>query len=185
MTTLFLVCALLGGALLALQLVLGLFGLGHYDLPGLGDVHLDQADAFNLLSMRALSAGLTFFGVGGLGVTAAGGGWLLALPVAAIAAGGAMLGVAALMRGLLRLQDDGSVHIEGALGAPATVYLGIPGERAGAGKVQLALQGRIVEYQAVSETELPTGAAVVVVDVLGPDTVEVAPTPTLGGPIDA
>jgi hypothetical protein len=32
--------------------------------------------------------------------------------------------------------------------------------------------------------DLPTGADVIVVDVVGPDTVEVVPTPTLPGEVD-
>ena len=44
------------------------------------------------------------------------------------------------------------------------------------GKVTLSLQNRTVEYQAMtSRQELPTGAKVVVVGVISPDTVEVLP----------
>jgi hypothetical protein len=88
------------------------------------------------------------------------------------------------MRTLLRLEDDGTLQIGGAVGLPATVYLRVPGGRQGVGKVLLTLQNRIVEYQAVtsqsSPHDIPTGASVIVVDVVGPDTVEVAPTPSDG-----
>jgi hypothetical protein len=67
------------------------------------------------------------------------------------------------------------------VGQPAVVYLGVPGGRAGTGKVHLTLQNRLVELQAVTTqgAQLPTGADVIIVDVLGPDTVEVVPTPSL------
>ena len=66
-------------------------------------------------------------------------------------------------------------------GAPATVYLAIPGARGGVGKVTLTLQGRTVEYEAVTAgARIPTGAPVVVVDVVAPGTLEVTPTPEVG-----
>lgn len=183
MYTLFLVCAAVGGAIVLLQLTLGLLGVGH-DLPDL-DHGAEGADALNLLSVRSLAAGVAFFGIGGLAALAGGIAPLLALLLALLVGGGAAVGVAALMRSLVRLEDDGTVRLDRSLGQPGTVYLSIPGQRAGAGKVLLTLQNRTVECQAVTALdELPTGTPVVVVDILGPDTVEVAPTPTLGGFLD-
>jgi membrane protein implicated in regulation of membrane protease activity len=183
--TLFLACAVLGGAILVLQILLSLLGMDH----GLGvlhlDLHADAAEGLNLLGVRALSAGLTFFGIGGLAGYATPLGLAAALPLALFMGGGAAAGVAAAMRALLRMESDGTVRIERAVGEPATVYLSIPGGRAGMGKVHLKLQDRLVEYQALSAHPLPTGAQVIVVDVVGPDTVEVAPTPDLGGLLDA
>ncbi len=185
METLFLACAVLGGAILVLQILLSLLGMDH----GLGvlhlDLHADAAEGLNLLGVRALSAGLTFFGIGGLAGYATPLGLAAALPLALFMGGGAAVGVAAAMRALLRMESDGTVRIERAVGEPATVYLSIPGGRAGMGKVHLKLQDRLVEYQALSAHPLPTGAQVIVVDVVGPDTVEVAPTPDLGGLLDA
>ena len=61
-----------------------------------------------------------------------------------------------------------------SLGQAGTVYVPIPGARAGTGKVMLNVQNRTMEYQAVTaQQELPTGTNVVVVGILGPDTVEV------------
>ncbi len=183
MYTLFLVCAVLGGAVVLLQLVLGLLGVGH-ELPDL-EHGAESADALDLLSVRALSAGIAFFGIGGLAVLTGGFGPLLALPVALVSGGVATVGVAALMRSVTRLEEDGTVRLDRSLGQPGTVYLSIPGQHAGAGKVLLTLQNRTVECQAVTALdELPTGTPIIVVDILGPDTVEVAPTPTLGGILD-
>lgn len=186
MATFFLVCAVLGGTILVLQLLLGLAGLGadwldlDFGDPGHAGGSLD------LLSARALAAGLAFFGIGGLAALSLGLGSLLALPAAAAVGVGAAAATAALMRAVRRLEDDGTVRLERAIGQPGTVYLRIPGHRAGAGKVLLTLQNRTVECQAVTSLdELPTGTPVIVVDVLGPETVEVAPAPTLGGLLNA
>jgi hypothetical protein len=104
---------------------------------------------------------------------------LAAIPLAIVGGIAAMYGTAVAMRWMLGFEDDGTVSIDGAVGATGTVYLAIPGERQGAGKVMLTLQNRIVEYQAVtSDAPLPTGAAIMVVDVVGPDTVHVVADPT-------
>jgi hypothetical protein len=125
--------------------------------------------------VRALAAGLAFFGLVGMLVLSLGAGAALALPAALAAGGTAATLVALAMRQMQRLERDGTVRLERAVGEAATVYLSIPGGPGRPGKVHLALQGRTVELQAVSQHSLPTGAEVVVVDVVGPDTVEVVP----------
>jgi hypothetical protein len=184
MTTLFVVCAALGGGVLVVQLLLGLLGIvdaggdGDAGGHGHGGVH-GAAEGLNLLSVRALSAGVAFFGLGGLVGMATPLRLLAAIPLAIVGGIAAMYGTAVAMRWMLGFEDDGTVSIDGAVGATGTVYLAIPGERQGAGKVTLTLQNRIVEYQAVtSDAPLPTGAAIMVVDVVGPDTVHVVADPT-------
>jgi len=180
MDTFFLTCAILGGGILIVQLVLGMLGIVHDGLDH--DAHADHpedaAAGLNLLSVRALCAGIGFFGIGGMAGLATGLGLLAALPLGIALGGAAMIGTAVITRWMLTLEDDGSVSIHGAVGSTGTVYLAIPAERAGAGKVVLTLQNRTVEYQAVtSQGALPTGASILVVDVIGPDTVDVVPDP--------
>ena len=184
MTTLFVVCAALGGGVLVVQLLLGLLGIvdaggdGDAGGHGHGGVH-GAAEGLNLLSVRALSAGVAFFGLGGLVGMATPLRLLAAMPLAIVGGIAAMYGTAVAMRWMLGFEDDGTVSIDGAVGATGTVYLTIPGERRGAGKVTLTLQNRIVELQAVtSDAPLPTGAAIMVVEVVGPDTVHVVADPT-------
>lgn len=176
MENVFQICALIGGAVLVLQLLLSVVGSGG-DLFGDADAH---DGALHLLSVRAIAAGVAFFGLAGMWVEATGRGAWLALAVALAAGGAAALAIARVMRQALRLESDGSVHIEQAVGNAATVYLSIPGGST-PGKVHLALGGRTVEYQALSRHPMPTGAPVVVVDVLGPGIVEVEPSPLLLG----
>lgn len=181
----FVSCAVLGGVLLVAQLLLAGAGYGaeteldpagHHD--GLGHA---LGHGLDLFSARSITAGIAFFGVAGAGALRAGFGAPLATGLGVAAGLLAMLAVAWLMSQLLRLEDDGTVRVEGALGAPATVYLAIPGAKAGAGKITLTLQGRTVEYQAVTAgAPLPTGSPVVVVDVVAPGTLEVAAHPEVG-----
>lgn len=188
MTSFFLAVGALGALVLVAQIVLGAAGVGHdasHELGHGGD-GAHAGDALLLVGIRPLAAGALFFGLAGFAAAAARlPGWA-SVAIGAAAGLVATASVAALMRALLRLEDDGTLQIAGAVGLPATVYLRVPGGRSGAGKVHLTLQNRIVEYQAVTaQQDIPTGASVVVIDVVGPDTVEVAPTPSDGEIFDA
>jgi hypothetical protein len=181
MQTFFLTCAILGGGILLLQLVLGAIGIiddgaeFHHD----GHGHEQVEGGLNLLTVRAISAGVGFFGIGGMAGLTTPLGLLAAIPLGFVLGVAAMFATAILTRWMLTLEDDGSVSIDRAVGSMGVVYLAIPGERNGSGKVHLTLQNRTVEYNAVtSQTALPTGAPIIVVDVVGPDTVAVVSDPT-------
>jgi membrane protein implicated in regulation of membrane protease activity len=202
MQTVFLVCAIVGGTLMLCQFVLGLLGVGHHDVGGHDlptDVDHDvghepghEADHDHdhghstwftgVLTVRSVVTALTFFGLAGMAATSGGLEAPPALGVAFAAGVAALAAVAWIMRSLGRLRADGTLRIDRAVGQTGTVYLSVPAGRAGAGKVHLKLQNRIVEYQAVTANEeLPTGSRVVVVSVSAPGTVEVAAAPTTEG----
>jgi hypothetical protein len=195
MDTVYLVCALVGATLLVAQFLLGLLGIGgdhgvdaDHDVDvdhDAGDAHHDTSADHDhghswyvgILTFRTVVAALTFFGLAGLAASQQ---FQeeehISLGVAIAAGVGAMLLVAWMMKSLKKLASEGTVRIDRAVGQPGTVYLSIPGRRSGVGKVTVVLQNRTVEYQAVTaEEELPTGAKVQVVAVIGADTVEVAP----------
>ena len=187
MATFFLTCLVLGGVILVLQLAFGIADIDHGDhADGDGSVeaggkdflHGAHAEGLNLFSARAIAAGVAFFGLGGLAGLGTRLGLLAALP-AAIAAGlAAMLFVAFAIRQFGRLEQDNTLVLDRAVGVTGVVYLSIPGERSGAGKVHVTVQERLVELRAVTpQAALPTGASVMVIDVAGPDTVVVVPNP--------
>ena len=187
METLYLVCAAVGGTLLVCQFLLGLLGLGHHDIDHDHDVggHDHGADHDHhgswyagVLTLRTVAAALTFFGLAGLTVTEVNGDPIFVFIISTLAGAGALFGVAWIMKALHRLKADGTLRIERAVGRTGTVYLSVPGNSAGAGKVTVKVQNRTVEYRAISRQEpLATGAPVQVVAVVGPDTVEVVPVP--------
>jgi membrane protein implicated in regulation of membrane protease activity len=121
--------------------------------------------AMSLVGLRPFAAAVAFFGLAGAAVRARGGDVTAALLVAAPVGLVAAVLTALLLRTLLRFESDGTVRLERALGSSATVYVPIPA--GGAGKVQLALQGRLVECSATAADRVtyPTGARVLVVDV--------------------
>jgi membrane protein implicated in regulation of membrane protease activity len=185
MYTFFLVCAGVGGTLVLLQFLAGSFGLGgdhgDADHAGLDHDHADAADHdtgeswfLGLLTFRAICAAIAFFGLGGLIA-----GYYQLTPAAqlgtAVVAGFAALYlVATMMKMLYRLKADGTVRMSHAVGRTGTVYLRVPGQNTGPGKVTLNLQNRTVEVEAFTfANELPTGTPVRVVAVRDTGAVEV------------
>jgi hypothetical protein len=179
MSTFFLTCAILGGGIVVIQFVLGVVG-GHMLVDADDAIDTGVHDGLDLRSIRALSAGLAFFGVGGLLGLQLGIGAVLATVLAIAAGGVASTATAAALRAIRRLERDGTVSLQSAVGTSGTVYVSIPGERSGAGKVHLSVQNRFMECAAVTPgAPLATGTIVLVIDVSGSDTLVVVPNPTL------
>jgi hypothetical protein len=199
METLYTACAVLGGTILVLQFLMSLLGLGHHGDVGGHDFH-DGSDIHDVgghdghdtahevghdthvswfvgvLTFRTLVAALTFFGLAGRAASAAEAAPIEAFAAALAAGAAALFGVAYMMRALYSLKAEGTVRIHRAVGHTGTVYLPVPGSKAGVGKVHLNLQNRTVEYQAVTAQQaLAAGSKVVVVGVVSNDTVEVIP----------
>jgi membrane protein implicated in regulation of membrane protease activity len=205
MTFLFILCAVIGGTILVCQFVLTLVGFGHdvgdlahdasvdvhTDVPGdvhAGDAthgdesgHHDSSWLFGVISFRTLVAASAFFGLAGLASQSAGFNLPLQLLFAAGSGVGAMFAVHFLVKQLGRLNQDQTLRVQRALGRVGTVYIPIPAQKASSGKIQLALQSRIVEYEAITsgDEKLPTGAKVRVIAVRG-SVLEVEPILQVG-----
>ncbi|HYD55228.1 MAG TPA: hypothetical protein VEA99_21520 [Gemmatimonadaceae bacterium] len=177
MQAFYLVCAIAGATVLILQLV----GAGLHEADASGaDVHEASgghealSHGLHLFSVRAIAAGLAFFGTTGWFATRNGWSQLLALPAALLLGSAGLVAVAFALRQMGRLESDGTLQLANAIGLDGTVHLSIPEQQRGAGKVMLTVQGRLVELPAVtSGPALPTGAPVTVVDVRDDDVLEV------------
>lgn len=179
-------CAAAGGCVLVIQSLLLVFGLGDghdadHDIhpedsgPGHADTH-EGSGSFQLFSVRSIVAFLTFFGLGGWwGCGRDWNAWIVAL----FAAGcGASIGlvVAWVLSMQRRLNTQGNLRPEQAVGSVARVYLRIPARRASPGKITVALQGRTAEFLALTDgEELASGQQVRVLALVGPDTFVVGP----------
>ena len=78
-----------------------------------------------------------------------------------------------MFKWLSKMQQSGNINIfQSAAGCNGKVYLTIPAERKGTGKVQISINESIREYDALtdSETELKTGTAIKVVEVIDSST---------------
>lgn len=185
MYQIFLMCLTFGGTILLLRLVLSLLGLGFESLDGVdGDVEVDvhaasgddaladdgqghHAALGRVFTFQAIVSFVAFFGVGGL----------TALEFKQHPAAASLVGIASglvavfllgSMLGALRgLNADGSVRISEAVGLEGKVYLRIPGESEGEGKIALPIQGRIVAIPARTPGPgLRAGDPVVVIRVI-------------------
>jgi membrane protein implicated in regulation of membrane protease activity len=204
MSMLFLICAVVGGTILICQFLLTVIGLGEHGLESghdlahdfsgdAGDVghdgvidhsadsghdaaHHGTAWLFAVISFRTLVAAFTFFGLVGLAAQSMGQNTGIQLLLAVAAGLGAMYGVHWLIRMISRLGEDGTLRVRHAVGQEGTVYVPIAGGRVQAGKIQLRLQNRLVEYEAVTSKpdRLATGTKVKVVGVAG-NVLEVEP----------
>lgn len=182
MSTVYGLCAAVGGLIFAVQLVLSLVGADHdagsIDDPGnLDHLDHDSSGVFGVLSFRTVVAALAFFGFAGLGGQTSGWSETTTFAVALAVGGVALYAVYRLGLLLARLQSDETVDPRRSVGCTGSVYLRVPAARSGVGKVQISQQGRTMEYEAVTRGgELQVGEAIVVVGHVESDTVEVAPT---------
>jgi hypothetical protein len=194
----YLITAIVGCTLLALQVILQLVGvIGDMDVDHGGDVdvhadfdhggdvhdsHFDHAGEaghgdlfFGVLSFKALTAFVGIFGLVGLSLEASDLGFPARVGIAGGAGLLAMFGVGRLMFFLAQMQASGTVDLRNAVGRAGTVYLRIPEAGEGRGKVTVEVQGRSVELTAVSDgPALKTGDAVRVISVEG-DVARVVP----------
>jgi len=83
---------------------------------------------------------------------------------------GLVFAVMMLFKWLSGMQQSGNIDVfTSASGCQGKVYLTIPGERAGEGKVQISISNAVREYAAVTDgPELRTGASVRVVEAVSP-----------------
>lgn len=170
-------CAAVGLFTLALQLLLSVLGIGDHDAADVHDFHAgDHGSGFGLLSVRTLGAFLAFFGLTGWWLTATGIGPVVSAVLSLAAGAAAMVAVGWLLSQQRRLDVQGNLDPGNAVGAAATVYLRVPPQGQGTGKVHVKVQGRTAELAAVSDgAAIPTGTLVTVRRLVSPDTVVVAP----------
>jgi hypothetical protein len=187
--TIYLICAIAGGTVLVLRVILMLIGIDHGDVPGDTDIHVDighdiHADAaghgggYDFLSIQSIAGFFTLFGLVGMG--------LLEIHASDI---GSLLG--ALVAGVFtawctgmiffymqKLQSEGTLVLTNAIGQTGTVYLTIPEK--GSGVVNVTVQGATRTLDAVSENgaTIPTGRIVLVTGITGDSTLVVSEQPS-------
>jgi membrane protein implicated in regulation of membrane protease activity len=165
------VSTIVGGTLFLLRLGLMLIGGGVSDEAldtALDDVTGGGHDAdfsFKLLSVQGLTSFFMMFGLVGLALLNAN------LPVWVTLIGGMAAGlVTVAITGIIfsqmkRLQTEGTINIQNAVGSEGNVYLSIPKD--GMGQVQIIVQGSLKIFDATSNNKntIATGDRVRVVGV--------------------
>ncbi len=164
----FLYMAVPASILLVIQTVLTLLGLGESDsdtqVDGFDEAPGDLWQVMRWFSLRNLVAFFTFFGWGGL--------WLmetdLDAPIILILAtviGSCFVGISTLIfYGIEQMQRSGTLIMDMAIGVRAEVYIPIPPDNSGKGKVSIVIQGALREVEAVTfdKVRISTGKEVIV-----------------------
>lgn len=170
--------AIVTSAVMAVQLVLMLLGFdGDSDVDMDTDTDLDGGDGGNILSVRTITAFFAGFGWSGVACLDAGYSLLTTLLISTAVGSVFMLGVFALMRFLYGLRYSGTLDYRNAIGEIGSVYLPVPGEMSGPGKVEVLVQGRLRVVDAFNKSadSLPNRSRVKVVDVIDQNTLVVEP----------
>jgi hypothetical protein len=146
-----------------------------FDLPDDTDVS-DFTDGGNpadfgnmrLITLQTVIAFMTVFGWSSIVTLQTGGKLWVALSIGVVLGALAMFLLAKLVAVSSKLAENGTQNLRYALGQNATVYIPIPPQNEGSGKITLTLQGAFTECEAVQEgTEtLTVGTSVRVIDLL-------------------
>jgi len=175
--------SLIFSVLFVIQFVVSLLGLD-FDHDTDFDVSSDGAadggytldSDFTLLSVRSIIAFFTFFGWTGVIALNNGASTLVALGFASAAGFAAMFIVGYMLYLFSKLNEEGNLDMNEALFMVGEVYLAIPSEKKGHGKVHIKIQGSLREMDAVTEgAPLPTGAPIRIIEILNDNLLLVEP----------
>lgn len=165
--------AVISGVIFLVQLILTLVGIDS-DIDTDVDFDGDTTDfgGLSLFSIRSIVNFFLGFGWTGVGLWGHVENVYLLYVLSVIA--GLLLAVVCLfvMRKLKRLEKNGAYRLQDAIGKTCSVYLRVPANRSGKGKIQISLGGSIHEINAVTDGEqISTGNTVEVLSVVDSSTV--------------
>jgi hypothetical protein len=169
-------CAVVASVIFLIQMVLTLIGMDSSDV----DVDFDGADTMDL------GGGLNLFTIKNFMGFLVGFGWTgvcfydtitspILLILAAFVVGCLFVGIFVFIyKQTKKLEHNGAFKIEDVKGMTVSVYLRIPSEGTGKGKVQVSQNGSVHELDALTDDEeIPSGAKVKVIDIIDNETVKV------------
>lgn len=171
--------------ILLLQTILLLFsfggGMGEADSGELSDDLSDSSDSdifdvgLRLFTVRGFVAFFTVFGWSGLVLLKSDVHMGISIIVAVILGFVSMTFIAVMIMLFMKLQANGVIKIENAVGISGTTYITIPANRDGMGKVTALVSGTFTEFDAVTDSDeaIATGSSVLVVAVTGGNTLVV------------
>jgi len=123
---------------------------------------------FQFLSLKNIVAFFTVFGWSGIGLINTGlASWLVIL-ISFICGFLMMVLMASLFYFMSKLAESGTLKMKNAVGKLGEVYLMIPANRGGMGKVQLNVQGSLRTLDAITDDfeKIPTSSIIQVLDVI-------------------
>ncbi len=160
----FAIIAIPSTAVLILQTVLLLLGIGNGDADSDGNFETGD-DGLALFSIRGIVAMLSVGGWSGIALIELNINVILAVTLSVLIGLLTLLGMALLIKVLLQLQSSGNIVVSGAVGRTGQVYIPIPANMNGSGKINITLQDKYSEITAMThdDTDLKTGELVRVI----------------------
>ncbi len=162
-------CAILGSAVLILQLLLALFGIIDHDIPD-----MDSGDV-KWISKQTIFSFLTMFGWAALAcrkefhLSS-----FVSVLISTLAGAFAVLIVSYIFKIAAKLRSSGNVfNIDDAIGKEATVYQKISSKKTG--KVLVSINSFTHEIEALSDEEIPSFVLVKIIKKADDKTVFVVP----------
>ncbi|MBN2012985.1 hypothetical protein JW960_26885 [candidate division KSB1 bacterium] len=163
----YLICAAVGGISFLLRTIM-MFMAGDTDMDTDmdGDIsteHHSSDTSFKLLSVQGLTAFFMMFGLVSLALsTESHFSDMLAMPVGVMAGLFTVWVIGKIFVSMKKLHSEGTLKIENAVGEEGIVYLNI--RENGTGQAQIAIQGQLKIFDAVSSDNTPmkTGERIVV-----------------------
>jgi hypothetical protein len=157
--------------LFLIQIVLTFIGGDFDDVSAEGDADLavegDAGIDFQFLSLKNLIAFFAVFGWTGIICLGMGFSAGVVTLIATLAGLLMMLIMASILYFMGKLIEEGTLDLNNAKGKTGSVYLLIPANRKGVGKIQVEVQGlQTLDAITDNDTDIPTGAVIQVVDVL-------------------
>ena len=154
----------------------GIDGVFGNDAPDATDVHLGDS-GLRIFTVRGMVAFFAVGGWAGLSALSLSGSAAASLITAFIAGTLALLLVAWFFRWAATLNENGTLQMDSAVGKVGEVYITVPANMSGAGKVNVIIQGRLTEAEAMTDCDRPLkyGEPVQVTDMAVGNTLKVKP----------
>ena len=168
-------CALVSSIFMVVQLALSLIGMGdfEFDADAASADGLDFSGGMDLFTVKNFTNFFVGFGWAGISLREYIDSDLTLIIISAIVG---LLFVAIfimIFKQLMKIEGSTAVGVEATIGRKADVYLRIPANRSGKGKVQLSVNGAVKEYNAMTDDAEPiaSGSIVEIIEMLGKDCV--------------
>ena len=176
-------CAVISSLIFAIQFILTLLGLDHSDIDADIDFNTDTdhdlgaGGSLNLFSIKNLIGFFVGFGWGGVCFSSAISSPFWLTVVATIIGAIFVAAFIFIYKQTRKLDQDGTFKIDECLNKTATVYLRIPGGENGKGKIQISINGSVLELDALTDDDdIPSGQNVKVTEIINNSTVKVVNT---------
>lgn len=132
----------------------GIDGVFGNDSPDAPDVHMGDS-GLRIFTVRGMVAFFAVGGWAGLSALSLSGSAAASILTAFLTGTLALLLVAWFFKWAASLNENGTLQMESAVGKVGEVYITVPPGMTGTGKVNVIIQGRLTEAEAMTDSERP------------------------------